>query len=204
VNSVPTRDDRYLRADAARNRAAILDAAARLFADRGLGVPMAEIAAAAGIGRTTLLRNYPTRMDLAVALVEQIMDRIRTLAASQSGSPDDFEALLDLKLDYYVNNGGLSQAMQKVFGPADSLNAERREVAEILFKAAQPAVRAGRLRDDVTVETFVILQNAIAGIMLTGKDLAERQVLAGQVRSLLLNGLRARPAEPRQMFDPEL
>lgn len=197
MNFASPRDDRHLRADAARNRAAILDAAARLFADRGLGVPMAEIAAAAGVGRTTLLRNYPTRMDLATALVEQIMDRIRALAASQSGSPDDFDALLDLKLDHYVNNGGLSQAMQKVFGPTDSLRAERQEVAEIFFRAAQPAVRAGRLRDDVTVETFVILQNAIAGIMLTGKDLAERQVLAGQVRSLLLDGLRARLVEPR-------
>ncbi|MEP9373462.1 hypothetical protein [Mesorhizobium sp. KR1-2] len=48
----------------------------------------------------------------------------------------------------------------------------------------------------MNVQTFVILQHAIAGIMLTGKDLAERQVLAAQVRSLLLDGLRARPTEP--------
>jgi serine phosphatase RsbU (regulator of sigma subunit)/AraC-like DNA-binding protein len=55
------------RADAARSRARILDAAARLF-ERDSRATMAQVAAAAGVGRSTLHRHFRTRMDLERAL----------------------------------------------------------------------------------------------------------------------------------------
>lgn len=60
------------RADAARNRARILEAAAALFAERPPHeVTMDEIAKAAGVGRGTLYRRYPDRAAIAVALLDE-------------------------------------------------------------------------------------------------------------------------------------
>ncbi len=59
------------RADAARNRAAVLDAAARLFREHGVeGVSMDAIAAAAGVGKGTLFRRFGDKAGLAVALLD--------------------------------------------------------------------------------------------------------------------------------------
>jgi AcrR family transcriptional regulator len=60
------------RADAARNRARVLAAAARLFSERdGREVTMEQIAAAAGIGKATLYRRYPDVPSIALALLDE-------------------------------------------------------------------------------------------------------------------------------------
>ncbi|WP_433356693.1 TetR/AcrR family transcriptional regulator [Microtetraspora malaysiensis] len=60
------------RADAARNRARILEAAALLFAERSpQDVTMDDIAKKAGVGRGTLYRRYPDRASIAVALLDE-------------------------------------------------------------------------------------------------------------------------------------
>jgi AcrR family transcriptional regulator len=59
------------RADAARNRAAILDAAAVLFAEHGVdAVSMDQVAAAAGVGKGTLFRRFGDKAGLAAALLD--------------------------------------------------------------------------------------------------------------------------------------
>ncbi|WP_285665131.1 TetR/AcrR family transcriptional regulator [Actinorhabdospora filicis] len=59
------------RADAARNRAAILTAAAGLFAEHGVeAVSMDAIATAAGVGKGTLFRRFGDKAGLAVALLD--------------------------------------------------------------------------------------------------------------------------------------
>ncbi|MFI6904276.1 TetR/AcrR family transcriptional regulator [Nonomuraea sp. NPDC050394] len=59
------------RADAARNRAKILAAAAELVADKGIeGLGMAEVAAASGVGVGTLYRRFGDRSGLAYALID--------------------------------------------------------------------------------------------------------------------------------------
>ncbi|WP_234355675.1 TetR/AcrR family transcriptional regulator [Kitasatospora aureofaciens] len=59
------------RADAARNRAAVLEAAARLFAQHGVeAVSMDQVAAAAGVGKGTLFRRFGDKSGLATALLD--------------------------------------------------------------------------------------------------------------------------------------
>lgn len=60
------------RADAARNRRKILNAAAQLIAARGVeGVAMADVAEAAGVGVGTLYRRFGDRAGLAYALLDE-------------------------------------------------------------------------------------------------------------------------------------
>ncbi len=64
--------DRRERADAARNREAILCAAQRLVSERGVdGVTMDEVACAAGVGKGTLFRRFGDRNGLLRALLDE-------------------------------------------------------------------------------------------------------------------------------------
>jgi AcrR family transcriptional regulator len=67
LRSPPPRE----RADAARNRAAVLTAAAQLFAEHGVdAVSMDQVAAAAGVGKGTIFRRFGDKSGLAVALLD--------------------------------------------------------------------------------------------------------------------------------------
>lgn len=82
---------RPLRADARRNREAILRAARAAFDTEGIFAPIDGIATAAGVGNATLYRNFPTRDDLLAAVIE---DSVADLLAEadrfeRDGSVDD-------------------------------------------------------------------------------------------------------------------
>jgi AcrR family transcriptional regulator len=60
------------RADAARNRATVLAAAADLFRRQGVdGLSMDAVAAAAGVGKGTLFRRFGDKAGLAAALLDE-------------------------------------------------------------------------------------------------------------------------------------
>ncbi|GII77239.1 TetR family transcriptional regulator [Sphaerisporangium rufum] len=100
------------RADAARNRAAVLEAAARLFAEHGVAaVSMDQIAAAAGVGKGTLFRRFGDKSGLAAALLDA---RERVLQESilhgppplGPGAPaaERLAAFMDAYLDYLLEH----------------------------------------------------------------------------------------------------
>lgn len=185
----PTRKKHSLRADAARNRTAILDVASRMFNEHGFDVPMSKIAEAAGVGRTTLIRNFPTRMELAAALFEQVIIDIRALVDGQKGEPRDFEELLDFKLDFYIRHGGMTEAFHKASSYRKDFADERKEIAGLFLKAAQSGMESGALRPDLTVETFAIMQKAMSGALLGGESATQRQETARILKALLLEGV---------------
>ncbi len=84
------------RADAERNRQAVLDHAARLLSlDPAAG--MAEIAAESRIGRATLYRHFPTREVLIEAILARALDDVeRAIAASRLDEGGASEALTRL------------------------------------------------------------------------------------------------------------
>ncbi|GAB3982994.1 TetR/AcrR family transcriptional regulator [Actinoallomurus acanthiterrae] len=96
------------RADAARNRRLVLDAAAKLFAEHGVdGVSMDAVAREAGVGKGTVFRRFGDKSGLAVALLD---DRERELQEGiLSGPPplgpgvlavERITAFLDAYVDY--------------------------------------------------------------------------------------------------------
>ncbi|GAA4738341.1 TetR/AcrR family transcriptional regulator [Phytohabitans rumicis] len=100
------------RADAARNRAAVLDAAARLFAEHGVAtVSMDEIAATAGVGKGTLFRRFGDKAGLAAALLDT-RERVLQEAILHGPPPlgpgappaQRLTAFLDAYLDYLLEH----------------------------------------------------------------------------------------------------
>lgn len=71
---------RPLRADARRNREAILRAAREVFEVEGVLASLDGIASSAGVGNATLYRNFPTREDLLAAVMEADLDEARAKA----------------------------------------------------------------------------------------------------------------------------
>ncbi len=104
------------RADARRNEAALLEAAAAVFVTSGVEAPVRDIAARAGVGVGTIYRHFPTRADLVVAVyrhqVEACAEAGPTLLA---GATRPYEALvrwIDLFVDFLVTKHGLAEALQ--------------------------------------------------------------------------------------------
>ncbi|MEN3358466.1 MAG: hypothetical protein V7637_2448 [Mycobacteriales bacterium] len=105
------------RADAARNRAVVLDAAAELFREHGVGaVSMDAVAAAAGVGKGTLFRRFGDKAGLAVALLDEqervLQDAVlfgpAPLGPGDAAAPPDprqrLHAFLDAYLDYLFDH----------------------------------------------------------------------------------------------------
>jgi AcrR family transcriptional regulator len=80
-------------------REAVLHAAARVFSQRGIyGTPTAAVAKEAGISQAYLFRLFPTKNELATALVERSHDRIlhtfaEAAAKAKASGQDVFEAM---------------------------------------------------------------------------------------------------------------
>jgi AcrR family transcriptional regulator len=95
------------RADAARNRSRILDAARQLFADRGPEhVSMEDVARGAGVGKGTLYRRFGDKAGLAMALLDEEERRLQEAAIrgpaplGPSAAPlQRLEAFLDALVD---------------------------------------------------------------------------------------------------------
>jgi AcrR family transcriptional regulator len=73
--------ERPERADAARNRQRVLDAARQLFRERGVrAVTMSDVAEAAGVAKGTVFHRFGDRAGLALALVDEqeraLQDRV--------------------------------------------------------------------------------------------------------------------------------
>ncbi|MFF4245490.1 TetR/AcrR family transcriptional regulator [Streptomyces sp. NPDC001822] len=114
--------ERKERADAVRNREAVLAAADALFArsDSPRGVSMDDVAAAAGVGKGTLFRRFGDRTGLIQALYEARVQPLREAVESgpaplgPSAPPRErVAALLDAVLRFKLDNRHLALALEE-------------------------------------------------------------------------------------------
>ncbi len=92
-------DHRPSRADAVKNRELLVQTAQRLFSENGVdAVTMSDVAVAAGVGKGTLYRHFPNKVDLCQVLIDQDQRDLqnRTLMRLRENG----EPLLDL--DWFV------------------------------------------------------------------------------------------------------
>src|SRR6201990_1166097 len=101
---------RPLRADAARNRARILDAARTAFAESGLDVGVEEIARRAGVGKGTLYRRSPPKEALVRAIFDDFLDDVESLVNEVGMRPEAGEAFT-----YFLGESARRQATNQGF-----------------------------------------------------------------------------------------
>lgn len=107
------------RADAVRNREAVLAAADELFAvsSSPTSVSMDDIAAAAGVGKGTLFRRFGDRAGLIGALIasrlEPLQQAVREVRDAGGSSPrQQVKDLLDVSLRFKIENRNLMSAAE--------------------------------------------------------------------------------------------
>src|SRR5438874_9446076 len=84
---------RALRADARRNREAVIAAAKKLFADQGLDAQMPDVARVANVGVGTVYRHFPTKDELIASLVAERFERLAEKAREGLEAEDAWEAI---------------------------------------------------------------------------------------------------------------
>ncbi|WP_344579320.1 TetR/AcrR family transcriptional regulator [Streptomyces lunalinharesii] len=113
AGEVPSRSKR---ADAQRNREAVLTAAAAVFVTAGVDAPIRRIAAEAGVGMATIYRHFPTRADLVTAVyqhqIEACAEAGPHLLADADSPLDALHQWIDLFVDFLVTKHGLADALQ--------------------------------------------------------------------------------------------
>ena len=184
-----TEPARPMRADAARNRARVLEVAYGTFAAEGLAVPIDEIARRAGVGAGTVYRHFPTKEALFAAVID---DRIRTVVAEGRGLLDTAgpgEALfcfLRGMVTTSATDHGLVEALAG-YGIDVDKAAPGAEAAflELLGELLEAAQRAGTVRSDVgvaEVKALLVMCKATQGY---AADVTEK------VTAVVEAGLRA-------------
>jgi AcrR family transcriptional regulator len=182
-----------LRADAARNRELVLDAAAAVFADGGPDASTEEIARRAGVGVGTVFRHFPTKELLLGAVLEQMFQAL-ALVARRAPETSDVEVDFFVSLHRLVDGAAAKMAVADALSRAGvplrySSWAEplREALADLLSRAH--AARA--LRDDVGVpELMAVLIAASRAAQFAGKEKGLRK----RVVTIVLDGLRRRAA----------
>jgi AcrR family transcriptional regulator len=184
VNSVRNPSPRQ---DVVRHRAALLDAAASVFAADGVDAPLGEIAKRAGVGRGTLYRHFPERIDLIVALLNRNLDDLEAQAIDLVDRDDGLLILIRTMIDQDIDVAPLLDS--DLIMPAALL---ARFVA-ICRAPLDLARRAGIVRSDLD-ETDLLDLTVMAGSALKRWGLDERRVRAPRIQALLLEGIRCGPA----------
>jgi AcrR family transcriptional regulator len=177
-----------MRADARRNHDAILAAARTVFARAGTDAPMEDVARAAGVGKGTLYRRFPTREHLFAAILQDRVDELSASAERALDAPDAWRALsewLELYDRCATDYPGMSarvgeslgddgSAVGTVCGPMKTSFAR-------LFERARHEVP---LRSDLTPTLLLAMISALP------KDPGTGRTLEPCLR-VVLNGLRA-------------
>jgi AcrR family transcriptional regulator len=183
-------EPRRLRADAARNRQALIGAAQQLFAARGLSVTLDDIAARAGVNVATAYRHFANKHELATAYIQQQIDTAIAIAEESAALSDPWDGLTHFfrrTLDLVIDNRGLHDVLMPGLPSEwfERLEARIRPLLEDLIRRGQ---KAGAVRRDLQhgdIGVIVQMLTAVGDI-----PSPEPGALVGRYLALVLAGLR--------------
>lgn len=174
-----------LRADARRNREAILDAATKVFAAEGARGSTELIAAGAGVAVGTVFRHFPTKADLLGAIMKSALDTLRARAQDlaldeANGLFDFFAAVTEEAAAKRVVVELLAETGRDAVGALGGFEAD----VDRLLRQAQ---RAGSARPDLAADQVIALLVALTQGIVAGRWDAELRM---RTLSVVLDALR--------------
>ena len=189
--STPSEVAKPLRKDAARNRAALLEAARDVFAERGLEASLDDIAHHAGVGVGTAYRHFANKYELAGAILREAVEEIVTLARDSARIDDPWEGLvhfLEGSCVAQIANRGLHEVLMGMHDESLANEASLRLI-EPLSTLVERAHAVGALRPEIEVSdvgVVILCLTTIADVTGEVSTDAWRRYLP-----IFLDGLRA-------------
>ena len=192
MDGVTARLDQGLRKDAQENRERLLAAASELFAERGLGVTLNDIAHHAGVGVGTAYRRFKNKEEVIDALFEQRLQVVEEAAQRALAEPNAWDGLvmyLGDALNLRYGDRGLNQIMNnRALG--DTRVAEVRDrIAPILITLIDNAKAQGVIRPDFDQSDLIFLQLGLSAIMEQTREVSPD--LYRRYLAMMLDGIRA-------------
>jgi AcrR family transcriptional regulator len=185
---------RPLRADARRNRAKIVAAAAAAFGEVGLDAQVEDIARRAGVGVGTLYRHFPTKEALVSALAQEQFDRLADTIESALGQEGDGWEVFSAAIWRAAREAASDIAWCEIIAghPSAVLTAARspQRLDVATMKLIDQAHGAGVLRADATaadLKTIMCGFGHVAAAQRAGAPMDWKRYL-----EIVLDGLRAR------------
>jgi AcrR family transcriptional regulator len=180
------------RADARRNREAILEAARDRFGECGLECQMEDVARAASVGVGTVYRHFPNKEALIEALIQRRFERIAEKATEALEQDDPWEAFCELmrwSAEYSADDRALSDLLSQrpASGRASAAKSGLVETTEKLIRKAQ---RSGQMRKDVVVEDVPTIMCGL-GSVIGAHEESMPALNWERFLALLLDGMRA-------------
>jgi AcrR family transcriptional regulator len=183
------------RADAERNRAAVVEAALALFGERPEAT-MADVAAAAGVGRVTLYAHFPSRQALLEAVVDravaEAVARPADAVAPDASAGEAIRALVRSSWRTLHRFGRLSAMVQREMGP-ERLRDRHRAILDEVDDLVARGQADGSFRADLPrtwlVTTIYSLLHAAAEEVDAGR--LEPEAAADVLEATLLPMLEA-------------
>jgi AcrR family transcriptional regulator len=195
---------RRQRADAERNRLAVVDAAIEVFGERGLDATVSEIAQRAGVGQGTVFRHFPTKEHLIAATVLGMLDRITATATQLLDESDPLLALRELMhagSALMVSNHGFKDATANSPVLEDpQVQAGHQKLLDVTDLLLTRAKDARAIRPDITPEDISLLLCAISATDVP--RLHEQPALWERYFELIFSGLCVPTPQPLAVSAP--
>lgn len=192
ATKVESRDAvRPLRADARRNRQAVIDAASKLFTEQGLDAQMPDVARAANVGVGTVYRHFPTKDQLIAAIASQHFDRMAERGREDLELADPWEGISDFirfAIQIQADDRGLCEIMSSRPELMDTA-ARAAGLPELCDKLVKRAQQSGQLRSDLDWEDVPMIACGIGHITQGGPPPSVGRW--PRLVELILDGLRA-------------
>src|SRR4051794_6887338 len=191
---------RPLRADAERNRQRIVSAAKTLFAERGVDVPVEDIAAAAGVGIGTFYRRFPDRESLVDAVFDSKLEHVIRATREALEIEDPWEAFRTYVLTVarmHARDRGLKDVLLCSARGQDRVAGFRERIRPLAAELLERAKAAGALREDVTAYDIPMIHQAVSAIADISGDVSPEYF--ERTLTLLIDGLARERAAPTAM-----
>jgi AcrR family transcriptional regulator len=190
VKRKATAQTRKPRADSARNRQLLMDAAKAGFSEVGLNVSLEEIARRAGVGIGTLYRHFPSREAVVEAVYRREVEHLAEAVPQLLETSPAGEALhkwMHLFVDYIATKRLIAPSLGAASSRSSTLYATSAElITRAISTLVKRAVASGDVRKDIDPPDLL---RALVGVSYGNPD-AGWEASARRLIDILMDGLR--------------